>query len=269
MVSAANASELWERYKATKDPSMRKQLILLYAPLVKYVVGRMAIGMPNILDSEDVIGHATIGMIEAMERFDPGRGFKFETFAIPRIRGSVLDAVRRLGIHHRGSRRKMKEIEAAISLLQDRDGRTPSDQEVAEYLGMRLEEYQRELVEASLVVIPLDSALRVSNDDESLSLSDVIEDETSPSPPVEAEAAEMRAALREALNELPERERQLISLYYHEELTLREISQVFEVSESRVCQLHAKAILKLRRALSRVGLLVRAGTQAGAPARRA
>lgn len=255
MVPTNNPSELWEQFKATQDPALRQQLILRYAPLVKYVVGRMAIGLPGMLDSEDIISHATIGMIEAIERFDPGRGLKFETYAIQRIRGSALDAIRRLGIHHRGSRRKMEEIDAAINLLEQRHGRMPGDVEVAEYLGMTLEQYERELVEASLVVVPLDTPVWASSDDESLPLYEVIEDEKTPDPVAEAERAEMRVALAKALNELPERERQLISLYYHDELTLREISRVFEISESRVCQLHAKAILKLRRSLSNVGLV--------------
>ncbi len=255
MVSASNPGELWEQYKATQDAPLRQQLILMYAPLVKYVIGRMAIGLPILLDSEDIVSHATIGMIEAIDRFDPRRGLKFETYAIQRIRGSVLDAVRRLGIRHRGSRRKMEEIDAAINLLQQRDGRMPADAEVADYLGISLEQYERDLVDASLVVVPLDATVRMSNDDQALPLYDVIEDDKAPNPAVEAERAETREALINALNELPERERHLISLYYQEELTLKEIGRVFEVSESRVCQLHAKAILKLKRSMANVGLL--------------
>lgn len=259
MISSNSNNDLWERYKSTGDSDARQQLILLYAPLVKYVVGRMAIGLPAILDSEDVISHATIGLIEAVERFDPGRGLKFETYAISRIRGSVVDIMRRLGTHPRGTRRRMDEIEAAIATLEDGLGRTPSDEEVAHHLGITLEEYGRALLEASIVVIPLDSTVRASNDEESLPLADIIEDKQSPSPANEAEQAEMRAALFQAIKELPERDQQLLSLYYHEELTLKEISRVFEISESRVCQLHAKAVLRLRRSLSRVGLVAAVG----------
>lgn len=259
MVTPANSSELWSGYKAGADPQLRQQLILTYAPLVKYVVGRMAIGLPVLLDSEDIVSHATIGLIEAIERFDPSRGLKFETYAIPRIRGSVLDVMRKLGAHPRGARRKMDEIEAAMSVLEERNGRSPSDEEVAEYLGISVEEYNREVLDATFVVIPLDSAFRASDDDESFSLSDIIEDAKSPSPTVEAERAEMRDALLKALRDLPERDQQIIALYYHEEMTLKEISKVFDISESRVCQLHAKAILKLRRALNRVGMLARSG----------
>ncbi len=247
-------NDLWLQYKATSDPHLRQRLILQYAPLVKYVVGRMAIGLPNILDSDDIISHATIGLIDAIERFDPGRGLKFESYAIARIRGSVIDVVRRLGTYPRGTRRKMKEIEAAIAALQERNGRTPSDEQVAEYLGISIETYGKNLVESSVSVIPLDGALRASEDEGFLSLSDVVEDTKSPSPIAEAEKSEMRSALLEALRELSERDRQLISLYYHEELTLKEIGQVLEISESRVCQLHARAIMKLRRALVKAGV---------------
>ncbi len=259
MLAADSANEMWVQFKATGDQELRQRLILMYAPLVKYVVGRMAIGLPGLLDSEDIIGHATIGLIEAVERFDPGRGLKFETYAVARIRGSVVDVMRRLGVHGRGNRRKMEEIEAAVSKLEGLHGRAPSDDEVASYLGISIEEYNREILDAGLVVIPLDTALRSSDEDDSFMLSDVIEDVKSPSPSIEAERSEMRGALLSALRELPERDQQIIALYYHEEMTLKEISKVFGISESRVCQLHAKAIFKLKRSLSRVGMLAGAG----------
>lgn len=259
MLPPDNANEMWVQYKATGDLDLRQRLILMYAPLVKYVVGRMAIGLPGLLDSEDIISHATIGLIEAVERFDPGRGLKFETYAIARIRGSVVDVMRRLGNHARGNRRKMDEIEAAVSALEELNGRTPFDVEVAAHLGISIEEYNRNLLDASLVVVPLDTALRSSDEDDSFTLSDIIEDVKSPSPSIEAERSEMRAALLSALKELPERDRQIIALYYHEEMTLKEISKVFGISESRVCQLHAKAIFLLKRTLCRVGMLAGVG----------
>ncbi|MDP2662427.1 MAG: FliA/WhiG family RNA polymerase sigma factor [Dehalococcoidia bacterium] len=259
MLPPDNANEMWVQYKATGDLDLRQRLILMYAPLVKYVVGRMAIGLPGLLDSEDIISHATIGLIEAVERFDPGRGLKFETYAIARIRGSVVDVMRRLGNHARGNRRKMDEIEAAVSALEELNGRTPFDVEVAAHLGISIEEYNRNLLDASLVVVPLDTALRSSDEDDSFTLSDIIEDVKSPSPSIEAERSEMRAALLSALKELPERDRQIIALYYHEEMTLKEISKVFGISESRVCQLHGKAIFLLKRTLCRVGMLAGVG----------
>lgn len=255
MLSATNAQAIWERYKATKDTNLRQQLILQYAPLVKYVVGRMAIGLPGVLDSEDMISHATIGLIDAIERFDPDKGLKFETYAIPRIRGSVLDVIRRLGNYPRGARRKMKEIEAANAALEEQNGRPPADEEVAEYLGISVEDYHRDLLDTNFAIVPLDRVLKSSGDDDFLSLSEVIEDTRNPSPAVAAERAELRAALFSAINELSDRERTLLALYYYEELTLKEISQIFEISESRVCQLHAKAILRLRRSLANAGMM--------------
>lgn len=255
MVAAADVQHLWEQFKATKDQDLRRVLVLRYAPLVKYVVGRMAISLPGLLDSEDIISHATIGLMDAIERFDPGRGLKFETYAIPRIRGSIIDAVRRLGAYPRGTRRKMREIDTAIAFLEDSKGRKPTDEEVAEYLGISVDDYNRDLQEASFAIVPLDGASRITGDDEFLALSEIIEDEQSPNPAGEAERAELRAILIDAINELPERDRILIALYYDEEMTLKEISQVLEISESRVCQLHARAILRLRKALSRAGLL--------------
>ncbi|MCL4533663.1 MAG: FliA/WhiG family RNA polymerase sigma factor [Bacteroidetes bacterium] len=249
-----NVNDIWVQYKATNDTHLRQQLILQYAPLVKYVVGRMAIGLPSILDSDDIVSHATIGLIDAIERFDPGRGLKFESYAVARIRGSVIDVVRRLGTYPRGARRKMKEIEAAVAALEEQYGRTPSDEEVAKHLGISVEDYARELLESSFAIIPLDGALRTSDDEGMLSLSDVVEDTKSPNPTHEAERSETRAALLDALRRLPERDQQLIALYYHEELTLKEIGRVLDISESRVCQLHARAIMKLRRALARAGV---------------
>jgi RNA polymerase sigma factor for flagellar operon FliA len=244
---------LWQEFKNYSDPSVRERLILQYAPLVKYVVGRMAVGLPTVLDSEDIISHATIGLIDAIERFDPERGLKFETYAIPRIRGSVIDAVRRLGIYPRGARRKAREIDAAIAALEETKGRTPNDEEVAEYLGITPETYAKELMDISISIVPLERTVQ-DGDDEALPLSDIIADAQSPCPVKAAERAELRETLIQAINELPDRDRLLLALYYKEELTLKEISHVLEVSESRVCQLHSRIVLRLRRALANVGL---------------
>jgi len=250
MSTVMTVPSLWEEYTATRDPELRQRLILQYAPLAKYVIGRMAIGLPGVLDSEDIISHATLGLIDAVERFDPHRGLKFETYAIPRIRGSVLDAVRQLGIHRRGSRRRMKEIEDAIGALEEDRGRAPTDEEVAEFLGISLEEYRRQVLDDCLTVVPLDQVLRASEDDEFLTFSDVIADDQASNFVEEVEHAEFRSALAQAIDALPERHRLVIALYYYEGLTLKEISRILEVSESRVCQLHGRAILELRKVLN-------------------
>lgn len=254
MVPSICTISLWQEFKIRNDPFIRERLILQYAPLVKYVVGRMAVGLPSVLDSEDIISHATIGLIDAIERFDPDRGLKFETYAIPRIRGSVIDAVRRLGIYPRGARRKAREIDAAVAALEETKGQAPTDEEVAEYLGITPETYARDLLNISITIVPLEKTVQDGNDDEALQLSDVIADAQSPCPVKETERAELRATLSQAINELPERDRLLLALYYQEELTLKEISRVLEISESRVCQLHSRIVLRLRRALVKAGL---------------
>lgn len=253
MVLATNDCNLWERYRATNDADLRQQLILRYAPLVRYVVGRAALGLRSILDRDDISSYGTMGLIDAIGHFDPGRGFKFETYAISRIRGSILDAMRRLGPHPRGTRRKMEKIAAAIAALQEQNGRSPTEDEVAGYLGIEIAEYGRALVEASFSIVPLGRGLQTSDDNESLPPIEVIEDTQSPSPSAEVERAEVRTELLKSIRALPEKERLLIALYYSQELTFKQISRVLEMSESRVGQLHAKAILKLRRYLVMTG----------------
>jgi RNA polymerase sigma factor for flagellar operon FliA len=245
---------MWEQYKSTHDPALKEQLILQYGPLVKYVVSRMAIGLPGVLSTEDLNSHATIGLIDAIERFDPARGLKFEFYAIARLRGSVVDAVRRLGSTPRGASRRMKEIDAAQTELEEQYGRTPTNAETAEHLGITIGRFDRTIQDASTTVVSLDGATHATEDDDSLSLAETLEDLASPNPAMEAERSEVRSALRQAILELPERDRQLIALYYVEEMTLREIGQVLGVSESRVCQLHSRAMSRLRATLSAVGI---------------
>lgn len=254
MKTFVNGHEKWMLYKATGDRQLREELILQYAPLVKYVSGRMAIGLPAVLESEDILSHATIGLIDAVERFDPTRGLKFETYAIPRIRGSILDAVRRLGMTPRGAKRKLREIDNAAAILEEKLGRMPTDEEVASHLGISIEEYGRVLLESGFALVQLDSMPGTSEDDDFPSLSEVLEDTSAPNPLAEAMRHELREALIGALKELPERDRLVITLYYYEELTLKEISHVLEVSESRVCQLHTRALMKLRRSLLKAGM---------------
>jgi RNA polymerase sigma factor for flagellar operon FliA len=252
--AAGITSELWERYKSSGDLSAREKLILQYGPLVKYVVGRMAIGLPGVLSTEDLNSHATIGLIDAIERFDPGRGLKFESYAIARLRGSVVDVVRRLGATPRGARRKMRDIDSNRVAMEEQNGRTPTTAEAAAYMGISVVDYEKTVRDASLSIVSLDQTSATADDDDALSLAETLEDLSSPNPQLEAETSEIRAALRQAVVDLPERDRQLIALYYIEELTLKEIGQVLGVSESRVCQLHTRAVSRLRSALGQSGI---------------
>ncbi len=243
---AANA-DLWERYIGSREPSLREALILQYSPLVKYVMGRLAISLPGILDYEDILSFGTIGLIEAVERFDNEKGVKFETYAISRIRGSIIDALRSLDRLPRSVRQKAKESTEAILQLTTDLGRDPTDEEVAQSLGFTVEVYRKHLVDAAWVTVSLDAM--GSNDDEedgdgsgAMGVADPdIEDVTEG-----LERQELIGDLSDAIRELPDREQLILSLYYKDELTMREVSKVLNISESRVCQLHARALSRLR-----------------------
>jgi RNA polymerase sigma factor for flagellar operon FliA len=244
-----SVDELWREYLETNSPDLREQLILQYAPLVKYVVGRMAVASSSILDMEDLLGFGTLGLIDAVSRFDPTRGVKFETYALQRIRGSIIDSFRKLDIVPRSARRRAREIEGAHAHLQQRLGREPDDDEIAGYLGLSRDGLSRAMLDASCAILSMERPLAMLDGDDSLTLADTIEDENAIVPQVEIERGEEHEALLQALKTLNERDRLVISLYYYEELTLREISEVLGVTESRVCQLHARAIMRLRASL--------------------
>ncbi len=236
---------LWNDYTARRDGATRERLILQYAPLVKYVVGRIALNLPSVVDSDDVLSYGTIGLIDAVERFDPERGIKFETYAISRIRGAIIDALRSLDQIPRTTRQRAREIEAAIVELESKMRRPPTEEEVARHLGMDLERYRDVIVRSGTTTVSLDSLL-LSDDEEGGPRAFVFEDKDSPDPQNTALRREAERLLVEAVKRLPERERLVLSLYYYEELTMKEISRVMEISESRVCQLHAQAVLRLR-----------------------
>jgi len=242
---------LWHNFVAHHEPRLRDQIIVQYAPLVKYVVGRLAINMPTIVDSDDIISYGTLGLIDAVERFDPTRGIKFETYAIARIRGAIIDALRSLDQIPRTARQRAREIEAAIAELEAKFKRPPTDEEVAGHMGMDVERYREACVRTNVMTLSLDSLL-TTDDDEGGSggmKPYTFEDRDSPDPLAATERRELEKALVVAVKNLPERERLVLSLYYYEELTMKEISRVMEISESRVCQLHAQAVLRLRASL--------------------
>jgi len=240
-------SDLWQQYAATHDPAVREQLILQHAPLVKYIVGRLAISLPPSLEQQDLIGYGLMGLIDAVDRFDPGRGVKFETYALNRIRGHILDELRALDLLPRSARRKAQRIRDAIGQLEARLHRHPSHDEIAAYLGMDADEFGEALVHASCAVLSLDSPL--DDDSGNGSLSDTLTNPERSGALDTIVEQELRQRLSAAIGRLPEREKLVLALYYYEELTMKEVAQVMEISESRVCQLHAKAILTLRAAL--------------------
>jgi RNA polymerase sigma factor for flagellar operon FliA len=240
--------EIWRRYKSSGDRALRDRLILTYAPLVKYVAGKLGSWLPPHVEEGDLISYGLLGLIGAIERFDINREIKFETFAISRIRGAMIDELRSLDWVPRSVRNRAREIERAMAELENRHKRSPSDEEVAGELGITLGEFEESLTQiARSSVVALDELWSGGGTaGESTALIDTIEDPHAPDPNRELMQGEMRQALAQAITRLPDRERLVVTLYYYEELTLREIGEVLSVTESRVSQLHTKAILRLR-----------------------
>ena len=227
---------------------MRDRLILTYAPLVKFVAGRLGSGLPAHVDEGDLVSYGLLGLIGAIERYDPDRDVKFETYAIARIKGSIIDELRAMDWVPRSVRARARDIERAIGELEAQSGRAPSEEEIAAKLGVSQDELGENLLEISRSSIAaLDELWTISSSGgDQVSLIDTIEDTKGPEPQTALAQTEMREALGEAIARLPEREKLVVTLYYYEELTLREIGEVLGVTESRVSQLHTKAILRLK-----------------------
>ena len=242
---------LWEEYREKGEKAVRDRLILTYAPLVKYVAGRLGSGLPAHVDEGDLVSYGLLGLIGAIERYDPSRDIKFETYAIARIRGAIIDELRALDWVPRSVRSRARQIERAIGELEAKLGRAPTDEEIAGKVGMTVEELDDTLTDISRSSIAaLDELWSVSGDGDQVSLLDTIEDDTMARPADVLDETEMREALADAIARLPEREKLVVTLYYYEELTLREIGEVLGVTESRVSQLHTKAILRLKSRLA-------------------
>lgn len=247
----ANIEQLWLDYKATNSREVRDQLILHYSPLVKYVAGRVAVGLPQNVDQSDLVSYGIFGLIDAIDKFDLARGYKFETYAIARIKGAILDELRSIDWVPRSVRAKARALEKAFMKLEAELHRSPTDDELAHALHMSDEQLQTMLGQISFVgLVALDETLSVSGErGESATLGDTIADRTE-GPVALFEVEEMRHILASAINTMPEREKVVLTLYYYEGLTLAEIGQVLGVTESRVCQIHTKAVLHLRSRLA-------------------
>jgi len=248
---AEDTTSLFRQYQKTKNQAVRDRLILTYAPLVKYVAGRLGSGLPAHVDEGDLVSYGLLGLIGAIERFDPERDIKFETYAIARIKGSIIDELRAMDWVPRSVRARARDIERAIAELEAKLGRAPTDEEISGKLGLTQEELDDSLSEISRSSIAaLDELWTVSAGGDQIALIDTIEDEQGPNPQSALDETEMREAIAEAISRLPEREKLVVTLYYYEELTLREIGEVLGVTESRVSQLHTKAILRLKSRLA-------------------
>lgn len=247
----------WVRLRSG-DRGARDELVVRYAPLVKYVIGRMAISLPAAMDSDDVLSAGTVGLLHAIDRFDPDQGVRFETYALQRIRGAIIDTIRSLSPLSRGAGRRARMLDETTALLAQRLGRVPTQEELATELGVDLAELGRLLLESAHVIVSLDGTSSGGDDDgEVQSLRDLLHDPDEAATDEVVEEHELVDRLSGAIDSLPPRDRLVLNLYYHEELTLKEISRVIEVSESRVSQIHTAAVMKLR-ALLRTSQLARA-----------
>ena len=247
-------AELWRRYRKTRQAELRERLILEYMPLVKHVAGRLAVALPPYVDFDDLVSYGIFGLVEAIERYDVERGVRFETYAATRIRGAILDGLRAADWVPRSLRQKGREVEQVIARLEGRLGRPATDAEVAAELGLSVAAYDRLAAELSAVaLVSLDDVWVADPEEESqLRVLETVSDGGSVNPQDQLEEKETERLLAEGIDRLPERERLVVALYYKEGLTLKEIGRVLGVTESRVCQIHAKAILRLRAHLQRV-----------------
>ena len=247
-LKAIELKDLWSRYKQDGDQQARERLVLAYSPLVKYVAGRMSSGLPAHVEEADLISYGLLGLISAIERFDLEREIRFETFAVTRIKGSIIDELRSLDWVPRSVRAKAREIEQVNAKLENKLQRAPTDAEMSDALGVTQDEFQESLVKiANSSVVALDELWTVSDSSgDQVSLLDTIPDPAAADPAHELDLTDMKDSLADAIARLPEREKLVIALYYYENLTLREIGEVLGVTESRVSQLHTKAVLRLK-----------------------
>ncbi|GAB3594041.1 RNA polymerase sigma factor WhiG [Angustibacter peucedani] len=252
--NAAAIAELWHTYKSEGDPAVREKLILHYSPLVKYVAGRVGVGLPPNIEQADLVSYGIFGLIDAIEKFDIERAIKFETYAISRVRGAIIDELRAIDWIPRSVRHKAREVERAYAELEGQLHRTPTEAEVADRMGIKVGDLHHIFSQVSYVnVVALDELLSVGGEKgDSLTLGDTLEDKGAEDPVLAFEGEETKYLLARAINQLPEREKIVVTLYYYEGLTLAEIGQVLGVTESRICQMHTKAVLQLRGKIAEV-----------------
>jgi len=240
---------LWDKFKTSGDAQAREGLILHYSALVKFVAGRVRAGLPRSVDPQDLASYGTFGLIDAIDKFDLERGYKFETYAVNRIKGAILDELRALDWVPRSVRSRAREIQRSLAELEHGLQRSPTDEELAEHMDVPLNTLQDHLGEIStLGFVALDELLNPAERD-SAAVGDVMADPKALDPSGSFEKEETRYLLADSIQRLPDRERLVVTLYYYEGLTLAEIGGVLSVTESRVCQIHTKAVMSLRNRL--------------------
>jgi RNA polymerase sigma factor for flagellar operon FliA len=235
MSPSEDLEEIWREFRATKDPGLRNRLVLQYAPLVKYVAGRLRTRMPDTVDQDDLVSDGVLGLMDAIERFEPARGLSFQTFAVPRIRGAIIDGMRSMDFVPRSVRDKLRLVQRAHVTLEERLGRVPEDTEVAREMGIPVQQLR-------------DLSRQANSNHANLDDFDLADDLTSVAEH-RVEQGDVNASLMRVVDQLVERDQVIIALYYFEGLTLAEIGQVLGVTESRVSQVHRRATGTLREKL--------------------
>ena len=247
-LSDSELEELWNEYLADKTKKdLRDKLIVQYIYLTRYVIGRVKLNLPTTFSLEDITSYGVEGLIDAIEKYTPDRGARFETYALMRIRGTIIDKVRSQDWIPRSTRKKIKEIKVIAEKLKQTLGRAATNTEIANVLGIEKEKVDALMAEETQVTSIYD---KKGAADESVEIIDTIQDEQLQNPLDKLVDKDVKQELQQALKRLPERERMIMVLYYHENMTLKEIGETISVSESRVCQLHAQAIMKLKNILS-------------------
>jgi len=245
--------ELWKIYKKTKDPKLREHFVNQYAPLVKYVAGKIAIGMPQNVDFDDLVSYGVFGLLDAIDKYDPSKDIKFKTYAVTRIRGAIYDELRSIDWVPRSVRQKAKELERVIGKLENRLGRSATDEEIATELGINIKELHTLILKISgSSILSLSDVWYVGDESDRVSVMETIESPKSLNPDVIVEREEIKNIIVKAISELPDKEKKVLILYYYEDLTLKEIGEVLQVTESRISQLHTKAIMRLRSKLMNI-----------------
>ncbi|EID99802.1 MULTISPECIES: RNA polymerase sigma factor WhiG [Leptospira] len=246
-------TELWKSYRDSKDQNIRSYLVEKYSPLVKHVAGRIAIGMPQNVEFDDLVSYGVFGLLDAIEKFDPERQIKFKTYAMTRIRGSIFDELRSIDWIPRSIRQKAKQLEQIIGMLENKEGAHVEDEAIAKEMGISVEEFNSLLTKISgTSLVSLNDIWFLGDENDEVSFMETLESPMNMNPDTIIEKEEIKNVIVEAIKTLPDKEKKVIVLYYYEDLTLKEIGEVLEVTESRISQLHTRAVARLRSKLGKV-----------------
>ncbi len=249
-------AELWVKYQKNHDQQIREHFVKQYAPLVKYVAGKVAIGMPSNMDFDDLVSDGVLGLLDAIEKYQIDKNVKFKTYAVTRIKGAIFDGLRERDWIPRSIRQKAKEVQNLMAELEIKYGRSATDEELAAALNLPKEDLNKLMVNISgTAVVSLNDIWHVGSEGDEMSMEDAVEGPASLNPEVLAEKSEVKNVISKAIGSLPEKEKEVIVLYYYEDLTLKEIGEVLDVTESRVSQLHTKAIMRVKAKLKQVKFL--------------